>query len=143
MEQLEKPGFQPQEFKNKDVQEELIKAAKYNTKAAVEASGSSTLTPPRVSLGATCLATGAMMEVPLLHGGLLPEPLLAGSAVLDVLQHVAQHGPLPALVIPRPLHPLVHFGTWSGGGDEGKNKKKLSPGFPFACSGSTEVADSH
>lgn len=59
---------------------------------------------------------GAMTEAPLLHGGLLPEPLLAGPAVLDVLQHVAKHGPLPALVLPRPLHPLVHFGTWGGRG---------------------------
>lgn len=108
MEQLEKAGFQPHGFKNTETQEEeeLIEATKYTTEAAVEASGGSSTRP----------ATGAVMELPLLHGGLLPEPLLAGSAVLDVLQHVAQHGPLPALILPRPLHPLVHFGTWSGGG---------------------------
>lgn len=74
-----------------------------------------------------------MTEAPLLHGGLLPEPLLAGSAVLDVLQHVAKHGPLPALVLPRPLHPLVHFGTW-GGEDTQINKpadsdSKIIPGW--------------
>lgn len=77
--------------------------------------GPSTRTLARLHLAAGRLATGAMTEAPLLHGGLLPEPLLAGPAVLDVLQHVAKHGPLPALVLPRPLHPLVHFGTWGGG----------------------------
>lgn len=123
MEQLEKAELQPREFKNKEKREqELITATKYTRETEVEASP------------APCLATGAMMinimmmmmiiiimmmmrmmmKVPLLHGGLLPEPLLAGSAVLDVLHHIAQHGPLPALVLPHPLHPLVHFGTWSG-----------------------------
>lgn len=77
--------------------------------------GSSTRTLARLHLAAGRLAAGAVTEAPLLHGGLLPEPLLAGPAVLDVLQHVAKHGPLPALVLPRPLHPLVHFGTWGGG----------------------------
>lgn len=76
------------------------------------------------------------MEVPLLHGGLLPEPLLAGSAVLDVLQHVAQHGPLPALVLPRPLHPLVHFCTWSGGGGGGDDGER-------GVGGSWGFADQH
>lgn len=50
----------------------------------------------------------------LLHRRLLPEPLLAGSAILDVLQHVTQHGPLPPLILPHPLHPLINLGAWEG-----------------------------
>lgn len=52
------------------------------------------------------------------HGSLLAEPLLAGPAVLDVLQHVAQQRPLPPLVLTDPLHALVHLGTWRGSDTE-------------------------
>lgn len=45
------------------------------------------------------------------HCRLLAEPLLAGSAVVDVLQHVAQHGPLPPLFLSHSLDALVHPGT--------------------------------
>lgn len=42
---------------------------------------------------------------------LFAEPLLAGPAVLDVLQHITKHGPLPALVLSHSLHSLIHLGT--------------------------------
>lgn len=45
------------------------------------------------------------------HRSLLAEPLLARSAVVDVMQHVAQHGSFPPLVLPYPLDALVHSGT--------------------------------
>lgn len=45
------------------------------------------------------------------HCSLFTEPLLAGPAVLDVLQHVTQHGPLSPLILPHALRPLVHPGT--------------------------------
>lgn len=51
------------------------------------------------------------LPVCVLHGGLLAEPLLARSSVLDVLQHVAQHGPLVTLVLAHSLCTFVYFGT--------------------------------
>lgn len=46
------------------------------------------------------------------HCSLFAEPLLASSAILDVLQHITQHCPLPTFVLAHPLYPLIHLGTW-------------------------------
>ncbi len=47
----------------------------------------------------------------LLHGSLFVEPLLARTGVVNVLQDVTQHVPLPALVLSYAFHSLVHFST--------------------------------
>lgn len=47
----------------------------------------------------------------LLHGSLFVEPLLARTRVMNVLQDVTQHVPLPALVLSHAFDSLVHFST--------------------------------
>lgn len=72
----------------------------------VSVSGERGFTSPSITRWAT---SG---EFRALHCSLFAEPLLTGSAILDVLQHVTQHGPLPPLVFTHSLHPLVHLGTY-------------------------------
>lgn len=60
------------------------------------------------------LRGGRLQQLPPIthsHCRLLAEPLLARSAVVDVLQHVTQHGSLPALVLAHSFDALVHPGT--------------------------------
>lgn len=71
----------------------------------VSVSGEHAFTSPSITHWVTSRKFG------LLHCSLFAEPLLAGSAILDVLQHVTQHRPLPPLVLAHSLHPLVHLGT--------------------------------
>lgn len=63
---------------------------------------------PRLSKAGVCKTPSLAGTV---HVGLSAEPLLAGAAVLDVLQHFGEHGALQPLLGPRPLQVVVRPGT--------------------------------
>lgn len=46
------------------------------------------------------------------HVSLSAEPLLASTAVLDVLEHFRKHGALQALLLSRLLEVIIGSGTW-------------------------------
>lgn len=46
------------------------------------------------------------------HVGLPAEPLLASTAVLDVLQDFGEHGAFKALLLSRLLEVIIGSGTW-------------------------------
>lgn len=75
----------------------------------VSVSGEHGFTRPSITHWVTSRKLGRLS-----HRSLFAEPLLAGSAVLDVLQHITQHRPLPPLLLAHSLRPLVHLGTWEG-----------------------------